>query len=450
LGQGGRLKASTIRDHDATFASTQTINLTKPQPVLQTFGVQPKLAIGAVDDPLEHEADRAADQVMRMADPELSIAAAPQQLSRKCAACEEDKTQRLQTSPQGTGQRPTSEAPELVSEALRSPGRPLDPPTRALMESRLRHDFAEVRIHNDTQAWASARAIGALAYTVGNNVVFGECQYRPDSKIGMRLIAHELTHTIQQRSIAPLTGPVVMCQAQGAQPQFGATCSGGANDPCQAARCTPNQRTTALGDIARAIRYVNAAIAALSATPLASDTTRALRWLFTTNEQATADEVKRRLGCILDCLTDTQTNNRFACDPPDSNLAYVCVGPTSVCTQALVDVCLTDKHFASDDRERAETVIHECAHRVGMSLGSPTSVPDIYRFTPRFLNLSTTEALRNSDSYALFASSITEGIQLSVLPLVSLDGRGGRGSWSGRRRHGWPACTEESSSSIRR
>lgn len=89
-------------------------------------------------------------------------------------------------------------APPIVHEVLRSAGQPLDPATRAFMEPRFGHDFSNVRVHTDSQAMASARAVNALAYTVGKNVVFGDGHYRPSSAAGRHLIAHELTHVGQQ------------------------------------------------------------------------------------------------------------------------------------------------------------------------------------------------------------------------------------------------------------
>lgn len=82
-------------------------------------------------------------------------------------------------------------------------GRPLDEPVRAEMEGRLGADFADVRVHDDDRAHESARAVNAHAYTVGSNVVFQRDRYDPSSHEGMTMLAHELTHVIQQRS-----GPV--------------------------------------------------------------------------------------------------------------------------------------------------------------------------------------------------------------------------------------------------
>jgi hypothetical protein len=82
-------------------------------------------------------------------------------------------------------------------------GRPLDEPVKAEMEARLGHDFGDVRVHTDAAADASARSVHAHAYTVGSNIVFQRDKYEPDSPDGRRMLAHELTHVVQQRS-----GPV--------------------------------------------------------------------------------------------------------------------------------------------------------------------------------------------------------------------------------------------------
>ena len=79
-----------------------------------------------------------------------------------------------------------------------SAGRPLDPRVRAFAEPRFGHDFARVRIHTDRSAAASARALGARAYTVGRDVVFAEGEYRPQTTAGRWLLAHELAHVVQQ------------------------------------------------------------------------------------------------------------------------------------------------------------------------------------------------------------------------------------------------------------
>jgi hypothetical protein len=103
--------------------------------------------------------------------------------------------------------------PPLVHEVLRSPSQPLDPVTRAFMESRFGHDFSRVRIHTDARATESARAVSALAYTVGRDVVFDARQYAPGTKARRQLLAHELTHVLQQSSRPFAAGATVQMGA---------------------------------------------------------------------------------------------------------------------------------------------------------------------------------------------------------------------------------------------
>jgi uncharacterized protein DUF4157 len=130
-------------------------------------------------------------------------------LQRKCAgksggctSCEScrDEDEVLQRSPDGSGIRSSSSVPQSIHETLASPGQPLDRATRQFMESRFAHDFSRVRVHTDARAAESARAVNAAAYTVANDVAFGAGRYAPSSESGRRLLAHELTHVVQQAS----------------------------------------------------------------------------------------------------------------------------------------------------------------------------------------------------------------------------------------------------------
>ncbi|MBU6398883.1 MAG: DUF4157 domain-containing protein [Verrucomicrobia bacterium] len=116
--------------------------------------------------------------------------------SGKCGACDEEEQWTVRRK--AAGHSTPGTAPPIVHEVLGTPGRPLDWNTRSFFESRLRHSFAQVRIHTDGHAAASARAVDALAYTVGNHVVFGTGRYDPSSAKGRKLLAHELAHAMQQ------------------------------------------------------------------------------------------------------------------------------------------------------------------------------------------------------------------------------------------------------------
>jgi hypothetical protein len=126
-------------------------------------------------------------------------------LQRKCACggtpgptgeCEECRKKKLQRSATH-GEAPAT-APPIVDDVLRSSGQALDASTRAFMESRFSYSFAHVRIHTDAQAAESARAVNALAYTVGRDMVFGAGEYGPQTSKGRRLLEHELAHVVQQ------------------------------------------------------------------------------------------------------------------------------------------------------------------------------------------------------------------------------------------------------------
>ncbi|MFB3921947.1 MAG: DUF4157 domain-containing protein [Terriglobia bacterium] len=128
-------------------------------------------------------------------------------LQRKCACgsgksltgeCDECR-QRHTTS---HGPAPTagkaSELPPIVGEVLRSAGQPLNTETRSFMEGHFGHDFSQVRVHADSKAAASTRAVDAAAYAVGSDIAFGAGRYAPGSVAGQKLIAHELAHVVQQ------------------------------------------------------------------------------------------------------------------------------------------------------------------------------------------------------------------------------------------------------------
>jgi hypothetical protein len=163
--------------------------------------VQAKLTVGAVNDPLEAEADRVAAGVMRMPDPGQSAApvtSGPPKVQRKCAACEEEAGS-VQRQAAGAGATAaTGQAPPSVHQVLNSPGQPLDSGARAFMEPRFGRDFSSVKVHTGGEAADSAKSIGALAYTHGQNIVFDSGRYSPQSEAGRYLLAHELAHVAQQ------------------------------------------------------------------------------------------------------------------------------------------------------------------------------------------------------------------------------------------------------------
>lgn len=140
------------------------------------------LSISEPGDSHEREADRVAADVMSRS-PLNGIGASPVQIQRHG----------------GNDGGHVQAAPASVERTLSSPGQALEPGLRANMERRFGHPFADVQVHLGSQAERSAREVGADAYAVGRDIVFGAGQYAPDTRAGQHLIAHELTHVVQQR-----------------------------------------------------------------------------------------------------------------------------------------------------------------------------------------------------------------------------------------------------------
>lgn len=164
---------------------------------IQTAVPQTKLTINPPGDVYEQEADQVAERVMHMTDVESPVS------DNKHEA--ENSLIRKQAVEPGTGVATQStDVSPIVHDVLNSDGgQPLDLAARAFLEPHFGHDFSQVRVHTDTRAAASARAVNALAYTVGKDVVFGAGQYAPGTRAGRRLLAHELTHVAQQSHIGP-------------------------------------------------------------------------------------------------------------------------------------------------------------------------------------------------------------------------------------------------------
>jgi hypothetical protein len=202
---------------------------------MRTPLVQPKLTVNPPGDRYEQEADEMADQVMRMPEPKPTAESVadpiqPLSIQRKCTECEsqiqrqpetkeneilqtqsltvavqrqkdseeENKDEKFQAKEVG-GQAPkVSPALETRLAASRNRGEPLPDKTQAFMESRFGQDFSSVRVHTDADAVQMNRELNAQAFTHGQDVFFGSGKYRPEAGEGKRLLAHELTHVVQQ------------------------------------------------------------------------------------------------------------------------------------------------------------------------------------------------------------------------------------------------------------
>jgi len=179
--------------------------------------IQTKLKINEPGDLYEQEADRVAEQVMRMEEPRVQRQVEPEEeetlqskpLARQITplvqrqpdpADEEDEEEEEMIQVKSlVGQTPEV-TPALNSgiQSLQGGGRPLSRSEQSFFEPRIGADFSNVRVHNDTQAASLARSVNARAFTLGHNIVVGIGEYTPDALAGRKLLAHELTHVVQQ------------------------------------------------------------------------------------------------------------------------------------------------------------------------------------------------------------------------------------------------------------
>ena len=167
-----------------------------------TTFIQPKLMVNAPNDVYEQEADAVADRVMRM--PLVSSKAQGTQgmlassIQRKCAHCEEEKKMPIMRKAESGGGFETS--PQFSSQLsnTRGGGNALPTDTQSFMENRFGRDFSHVRLHTDGTAANMSAGIQAKAFTHGSDIYFNRGEFQPNTEGGKRLLAHELTHTVQQ------------------------------------------------------------------------------------------------------------------------------------------------------------------------------------------------------------------------------------------------------------
>ncbi|GGF24369.1 eCIS core domain-containing protein [Hymenobacter cavernae] len=185
--------------------------------------VQPKLAVGRADDAHEREAEATADRVMRM--PLNGGANARTQARPRLQAKAEEKEIRRK----GEATAPTPPRSfETQLAASQSGGQPLSPVVRQQLEPRFGADFSAVRVHTDAPAVQMSQQIGAQAFTYQNHVYFNAGKYDTGSSGGQHLLAHELTHVVQQGAAVQrqASSPAVSTAAPGVQRLFGIDVAG--------------------------------------------------------------------------------------------------------------------------------------------------------------------------------------------------------------------------------
>ncbi len=254
-----------------------------------------------------------------------------------------------------------------------------------------------------------------LASNSESHIVFNQCKYAPETDGSKKLMAHPLTHVAQPT-------PVIQ--------RF-------SNQGFINSGCSANRNQNALqADFTRARSYMQSAVNAMQAAPVSDSTNRKIRWYFHRDGDTPGQDILNNLQNIFQSLRTSDNLGSFVCQPAggpcrSNTLAFVRPGNVAPGGQVFVPINLCPPYFGKNPKERAETLIHEAAHLVGISV----STDDVYDHTQRFRSLPTTEAILNADSYALFASSITEGVPVGFVFSVGATGGALLGSPSGEA--GW-------------
>ena len=374
-----------------------------------------KLAVSQPGDAYEQEADSLADQVMRMAEPTLQRACAPCTAGAlQCPKCEEAEEGLIQRAVETSVSRDpvavanstaspapsvaTTGAPSLVNQALAEPGHSLDQGMRSRFEPSFGADFGNVRVHNSTTASASAAAVGAMAYTIGEDVVFGSGHYAPATSAGQRLLAHELVHVLQSRGSGQ---PTIRRQATPTT----------LNIPPNI--CDPNQTRAIIPSVATAQQWLRTAdtrlTSYLGAMTTASSQPTALSLLrhFAASDANTVRYVQNRIRTIADRLrTDPGAPNPLTVEchgPSDTS----CSGAGAYVLGNLLVFC--PSFFGGSQNWQIEAMIHEIAHSLPPATG-PLHITDrAYQSDRLYGSLSTGEALTNAESYALLVQELAVG-----------------------------------------
>jgi len=193
--EDSRLRAPSKKAiEDSHFTRLQrTIGNQAVQQFLEAEGVKTKLEVGRRADTEEVEADRVAEVVA------ASSSSSSRDSDDGALPGNSGSHGASKTLHRSSNQPGVNKIPPIVEEGLRSPGQPLDKETLTDMENYFGHDLSDVRIHANAKAGESAQAVGARAYTVGNDIVLGNAQNKRGTVEGKKLLAHELTHVVQQR-----------------------------------------------------------------------------------------------------------------------------------------------------------------------------------------------------------------------------------------------------------
>ncbi|HEX7288141.1 MAG TPA: DUF4157 domain-containing protein [Candidatus Angelobacter sp.] len=351
-------------------------------------------------------------------------------------------------------------APPIVDEVLRSSGRALDPATRSDMESSFGHDFSKVRVHTDNKAAQSAQQVNADAYTVGQSIVFNAGHYSPHLAEGKQLLAHELSHVVQQSRLegSPLPASIAVGSQndplEGEADTMAAAALNGRSRPASTAGaaagvlqrqpagptpapttefsgCDPALQADLKAQHPVALGHVDRAIVALAKGWNNMNPVDQSSFQTYFDPAGSGDIDESFVSDVRDnykLIKSEMSSLTFDCDPSSSN---ICGTPASKCKGNLMWTCFGNVHVcpvaynngSTDDRLAA--IIHESAHNALHTTDREYSTSkDFKRLTPRggigwriLRNIpvlgylfrlipASNDALYNPDSYSGFAMQV--------------------------------------------
>ncbi len=342
--------------------------------------IQPKLRVNQPNDIYEQEADAMADKVIHGSGNPHSFFQPPA-----------NSLQKKGGNITGHGMA----APAIVNDVINSPGQSLDAGVSHFMESGFGHDFSKVQIHNDSLAHQSSAQIDALAYTHENHIVFGAGQYQPATHSGQQLLAHELTHVIQQNKGAGNAQPSVM-RAKKPDDKFDAC-----GNP-QTKLIEPS-----IDDARTAVHRASSAVGSAFGRP--DKISPAHKQALTDNFHTTDHDDLRNIlgkysalgqaldsGIAIKCETTCPKSSR-------GNVAGYAYNTQLWGGTGPLHICFDQKGWdfsTASLADRYMLIIHEGAHRF-------TGVDDkAYHHEPGYKTQSSGDAMDNADSYAWFAASV--------------------------------------------
>ena len=377
--------------------------------------IQTKLAVNPPGDAFEQEADRISQSVMRMAEPRVSRACA---CGGSCPGCRHqgDQDERVQAKRVSSSDTGRAEAPPSVHETLRSAGRPLDGSIRSFMEPRFGHDFSRVRVHSGSTAEQSARDLNAHAFTVGDEIVFGPGRFAPETWEGKSLLAHELTHVIQQTGSTPASGVVQRAPEKEKAPF---------RDCTEATTMNSNPRSALIQALDLAQRFVNGAICKLAIDPEVEPKGSSYRVALERHFLNPSKAQRMGILSVFKAIDEKLKPGRVRCAANDQELATCAqnIGGSDIAAfMRDGESVLCFNFWVMSPLCKAKILIHEAAHAVGIGLGKthpPNRTGAEYPFGATPASKDQTAAIRsnNPDAYAYFAAHVWRDIDMECIQL---------------------------------